>query len=319
MCASNRTPRNDVRRKGTSCDTAVLSSVNDKRPHQDVPFRPAPLSKEEYVEQAYFFRTFRERLEDNVPTQVILQHLRDEVLATTHLPYAVDFMLAEIKHSGLLHPALKRLPHYFTPFQTFIIAQAEEERTLRFTMQLALLVLEREAEYKSKDPTPAGLFVYQFETLCRNRLGYDSGLLAMAEDPLYDENWRAWIRKLPGWLGTVDLADLIYVRSEYAVQQRRRVRPNYEPRHAILFGEREGRIAAANRGKDPLYLFSALQRQLNYPKVPRAERPDPQAKLLQNLERRVQNLEARLKLLEEETKGELDITKYTVGRGGGTG
>lgn len=284
------------------------------RLHQLQPdgYRRAPLSKEEYVEQAYFFRAFRERLEDNIPTQLILQHLKDEVLATTNLPYAVDFMLAEIKHSGLLYPALERLPHYFTAFQTFIIAQAEQERTVRFTMPLALLVLEREAEYKSKEPTPAGLFVYQFETLCRNRLGYEPGLLAMAEDPFYDEHWRAWIRKLPKWLGAVDLADLIYVRSQYAVEQRRRVRPGYEPKHAILFSEREGRIAAANRGKDPLYLFSALQRQLNYPKVPRAERADPQAKLLQNLERRVQNLEARLKLLEEEAKGELDITRYSV-------
>ena len=274
--------------------------------------RPGLLPREEYVEQAYFFRAFRERLEENLPTQLVLEHLKDEVLATTNLPYAIDFMLSEVKHSGLLHPAFERLPHYFTRFQAFVVAQAEREKTMRFTVELALLVLEREARYKAEEPSPAGLFVYQFETLCRNRLGYDTGLAAMAEDPFYDEHWKRWLRKLPAMLGAVELAELIYVRSAYAVAQRQRLRPDYTPRHAILFGEKEGRIAAANRGKDPLFLFSALQRQLNYPKVPRAERPDPQAKLLQNLERRVQNLEARLKLLEEEAKGELDITKYAV-------
>ncbi len=290
----------------------VIGGVNREAVSQQPARLPGLLPKEEYVEQAYFFRAFRERLADNLPTQLVLQHLKDEVLATTKLPYAIDFMLSEVKHSGVLYPAFARLSHYFTPFQTFIIAQAERERALRFTVELALLVLEREATYKSEDPSPAGLFVYQFETLCRNRLGYDEGLAAMAGDPMYDEHWRRWLRKLPGMLGAVDLAELIYVRSEYAVKERRRQRPDYRPRHAILFGEKEGRIAAANRGKDPLFLFSALQRQLNYPKVPRAERPDPQEKLLRDLARRVQNLEARLKLLEEEAKGELDIMRYTV-------
>jgi hypothetical protein len=270
------------------------------------------LSREEYVEQAYFFRAFRERLEQNTPTQHILLHLRDEALATTNLPYAIDFMLSELRHSGLLTPVFQRLSHYFTPFQAFVIAQAESERHQRFSMELALAVLEREAEYKAKDPTPAGLFVYQFETLCRNRLGYEQGLEAMAGDPLYDEPWKAWIRTLIRKLGIVDLADLIFVRSEYAVTLRRRLNPSYKPRRPVLFGEKEGRIARANRGKDPLFLFSALQRQLGYPQVPRPEPADPQKKQLELLERRVQNLEARLKLLEEEAKGELDISRYVV-------
>ena len=47
-----------------------------------------------------------------------------------------------------------------------------------------------------------------------------------------------------------------------------------EPKLPILFGEKEGKIARANRGRDPLYLFSALQRQLGYPEVPRPRRPD---------------------------------------------
>ena len=36
-----------------------------------------------------------------------------------------------------------------------------------------------------------------------------------------------------------------------------------------LFGEKEGKIAKASRGRDPLFLFAALQRQLGYPEVPR--------------------------------------------------
>ena len=46
------------------------------------------------------------------------------------------------------------------------------------------------------------------------------------------------------------------------------------PKFPTLFGEKEGKIARANRGRDPLYLFSALQRQLGYPEVPRPRRPD---------------------------------------------
>ena len=53
----------------------------------------------------------------------------------------------------------------------------------RFSVEAALLVLQREAEYRASQPTPPGLFVYQFETLCRNRLGYDEGLRSMAGDP----------------------------------------------------------------------------------------------------------------------------------------
>ena len=33
------------------------------------------LDREEQIEQAYFFRTMRERLEENVPTQEILEHI----------------------------------------------------------------------------------------------------------------------------------------------------------------------------------------------------------------------------------------------------
>ena len=70
------------------------------------------------------------------------------------------------------------------------------------------------------------------------------------------------------------------------------------------------KIAFANRGKDPLFLFSALQRQLGYPAVPRPKQLDESQKLLRMLELKVERLEARIKLLEEEEKGGIDITKF---------
>src|SRR5437870_9066353 len=70
-------------------------------------------------------------------------------------------------------------------------------------------------------------------------------------------------------VGTVDFADLIYVRSDLYLREQRRQEPNYELPVPALFGEKEGKISKANRGRDPLYLFAALQRQLGYPEVPR--------------------------------------------------
>ncbi len=269
----------------------------------------AALDTEEYVEQTYFFRTLRERLAQNMPTQEVLARIREEILATTRLPIAIEFLTAELKHTGVLGPAMERLAHYFTPFQAFVVSQSEVEGS-RFTTEVALAVLEREAEYKARSPAPAALFCFQFETLCRNRLGYEIGLPKVADDPIYSDDWRAWIRKLRRQLGTIEFADLVYARSEHAVNEGRRRRPDYVAKHAVLFGEKEGRIAKANHGKDPLYLFAALQRQLGYPAVPRPKPPDQAANLLGQLDRRLQQIEVRLKLLESEIKGELDITQF---------
>jgi hypothetical protein len=78
----------------------------------------------------------------------------------------------------------------------------------------------------------------------------------------------------------------------------------------VLFGEREGRIALANRRKDPLFLFSSLQRQLGYPEVPRQMPAGTEQALLPQLARRLEQLEMRLKLLEEEQRGGLDLSKF---------
>ena len=141
-------------------------------------------------------------------------------------------------------------------------------------MDQALLILEREAKFKAEGPSLPALFVFQFEALSRNRLGYTKGLAAMAADPFYTEDWHDYILTLRTRLGDVDFADLIFVRSEHFATERRRLNPEFTPKFPILFGEKEGKIARANRGRDPMYLFAALQRQLGYPEVPRPRRPD---------------------------------------------
>ena len=78
----------------------------------------------------------------------------------------------------------------------------------------------------------------------------------------------------------------------------------------LLFGEKEGRIAWANRGKDPLYLFAALQRQLGYPVVPKPKRQQPQAESPALMTRRIDRLELRVKLLEEEAKDGIDLSQF---------
>jgi hypothetical protein len=307
-----------------------------------------PLGREEYIEQSHFFRALGERLAENVPAQEVLASVREEVLATTKLPLAIDFLLGELRHEGFLGPAFARLPHYFTPFQAFVIQESENSR-LRFDLRVGLEILSREAEYRAGEPTREGIFLYQFEALCRNRLGYDRGLEATARDPAFDEAWREWIRKVRRQIGMVDIADLIYVHSEYYWQRQDKgnqpqagaraplrgdSRPSAEEEAAdgaragagparfdnpaypeeearvVLFGEREGRIALANRRKDPLFLFSSLHRQLGHPEVPRQRAAEKEQALLPQLARRLEQLEMRLKLLEEDRRGEVDLTAF---------
>jgi len=267
-----------------------------------------PLDREEYIEQAYFFRTFGERLEENLPAQEILEGVREEILATTKLPMAIDVLRGELMHEGKLSRGMAHLGHYFTPFQAFVMQKAEEDKS-KFDQRTALVVLEREARYRSETPTPAGLFIYQFECLARNRLGYDRGLEAVAADPMFDDVWRDWIKKMRMRLGENDFADLIYFRSEWFIEEQRRQNEAYQPSAPVLFGRQEGRIAKANRGKDPLYLFAALQRQLGYPAIPRVKTVD-QLKLHPQLENRLSRLEKRLQLLEGESQGKLDLSEF---------
>jgi len=273
-----------------------------------------PLDREEYIEQAYFFRVCRERLLENQPTQDILLGVQQEVLSTTRLPMAIDFLRGEVLLNGKIGLGMSRLTHYFTPFQAFVMGQAEEERS-KFDYVTALLILEREAEYRSQQPTQAGLFIYQFECLSRNRLGYDKGLQAMQDDTLYDELWGKWLHGLRLQLGAIEFPDSIYFSSEqFLVDQRRRTGdPEQTARWPLLFGQKEGRIAWANKGKDPLYLFAALQRQLGYPVVPRPKRSTKDDQLSPAaLLARLQLLEKRLTILDSEFKGTLKLDEFTV-------
>ena len=270
------------------------------------------LDREEYVEQAYFFRVYRERLEDNMPSQEVLAGVMEEILATTRLPMALDFLRGEMELKGRISDGMSLLDHYFTAFQSFVMERAEEDRS-KFDQRTALLILEREASYRSESPDPAGLFIYQFECISRNRLGYDNGMRAMTADPMYDENWKDWINKVRLRLGATEFSDLIYYKSEYYKEERRKRDPDAKlDHHVTLFGINEGRIAKANTGKDPLFMFAALQRHLGYPEIPKPKRKPVGPIIHPMLEQRLQQLELRLKLLEVESKDNFDISKFSA-------
>lgn len=281
----------------------------------------SPLGREEYIEQAHFFSVLAERMAESIPAQEVLAAIREEVLVTTKLPLAIDFLLDELRHLGTLTPGMQKLSHYFTPFQCFVMGEAENDRR-RFDLRIGLEVLSREAHYRALEhATRQGLFVYQFEALCRNRLGYDKGLDAMSRDPSYDSTWSDWLLTVRRQIGIVDLADLIYVRSEF--YRRRQEQGGWVPQTesdqgaseaadsgSVLFGLQEGRIAWANRRKDPLLLFAALHRHLEYPQVPRPERGEPEQRLIPAMARRLEQLEARLRLVEEEQRGGIDLSRF---------
>lgn len=272
---------------------------------------PGPgLEKEEYIEQRHFFEGLQTGLDDNRPMQEILKSVRDEILVTTKLPLAIDFLASELKHSGLFHPAMKRLGHYFTGFQTFIVEASEDERG-KFDFLSGLEILKLEVKLRAEHATPQSLFLFQFETICRHRLKYDPGFVAMAEDPMYNEDWRRFLEVNRRRIGLIDIADMIYLRSEhYITQQKRRGAKLPGPDFPPLFGEREGRIALANRNRDPMLLFSALQRQLGYPKVPLKRKVDETLFLIPQMMRRMERMEARIKLLEDEGRGGIDLSKF---------
>ncbi|MCZ2340535.1 MAG: hypothetical protein LC104_01905 [Bacteroidales bacterium] len=278
----------------------------------NAPARTAPgqiPERDECIEQTYFFRIFRERIAQNISAQDVLARVHDEVLVTTKLPFAIQYLSTELKHSGLLGDGFARLPHYFTPFQTFVIRQAEAEGK-RFTIPVAFLILEREAAYKAGEPTQAGLFVYQLEAITRNRLGYDAGLRAIGGDPFYGPAWVENAEIVRRQIGVVDLAELVYLRSDTYVADERRDDPAYQPSLPPLFGEKEGRIARASIRRDPLFLFAALQRQLNYPEVPRLVQRDDVSTKIEMLQTKVRDLEARLRILESEQRGTFDPTQF---------
>ncbi len=274
---------------------------------------PMTLPREEYVEQAYLFRTLCERIADGIPMQDMLLQVHHEMLATTKLPMAISFLATELKHRGVMAAGMQQLSHYFSPWQAFLIEESETDRG-RFDTIMAFRILQAEAEYRSQSDNPQGIFFFQFEAMCRNRLNYDRGLKAMSEDAAYDPGWSEWILVVRRQLGLVDLADLIYGRSQAFLEYRnKRLGENAEPLdYPILFGEKEGRIAFANRRKDTLYLFAAMQRHLGYPAVPLLAKVDETLDLIPQLQRQFERLESRIQIMEEERRQGLDISKFYI-------
>jgi hypothetical protein len=270
------------------------------------------LDREEYIEQAYFWEIFLERMCDGVPAQEIILQVQDEILATTKLPMALHFLVGEIRHRGRISDGMAQMNHYFSPFQAFLMSKAEDEKT-RFDLLIALKILKAEASYRADDRlSPQGLFIFQFECIARNRLGYDFGMQAVANDPYYDETWRDWILWLRNQLGASEFCEFLYLRSDFAVEEKRRSLgdPNWQPPKTMLFGVREGRIAKANRGKDPLYMFAALERQLGYPEIPRPTPKDEEKVFHPLVEQRFDLIEKRLSVMEQELKGGIDLKQF---------
>lgn len=271
---------------------------------------PSPqLDSAEYIEQAYLFQLLGERLGEELPMQDLLEQVQYELLATTKLPLAINFLLTELKHSGLMGSAMRRIPHYFNLFQTYLIDEAEKE-TGRFTMGMAVRILRADATYRAESAEPAGFLLFQLEAISRNRLSYDRGLTAMSGDPVYNAEWAAWIRVLRAQIGLVDLADLLFLASAEYRERLLAGGHSIAGKGPFLFGQKEGRIALANRRKDPTYLFAAMQRHIGYPKVPKPKPPNRDQELIPQLLRRMERLETRIKLMEEEHRATLDITKF---------
>ena len=132
----------------------------------------------------------------------------------------------------------------------------------------------------------------------------------MAQDVFYGPDWSAFFDVVRRQVGLVDFADLLYWRSHWHVHDQRRNDPQYQPPLPPLLGEKEGKIAKANSGRDPLYLFAALQRQLNYPEVPRPQPRDELSSKLLTLQARVRELEKRIKLVESEVRGQVDLSQF---------
>jgi len=286
--------------------TKAAATVNEP---QSKPPAPQLLERAEYIEQAHLYGLLGERIVEQVPIQELLEQVQFELSASTQLPMAVSFLLTELKHSGIMAPAMKRLPHYFVPFQTYVISEAERDSG-KFDMRIALKILQAEARFRADSASREGMFFFQFEALCRNRLRYDAGLKAIASDPTYDPVWVNFILELRMQIGFVDFADYLFMHSEDYRQRLIAAGEPIEGKGPFIFGRHEGRIAFSGRQRDPLFLFAALQRHLGYPQVPRPVVIDRTIELVPQLQRRVDRLETRLQLLEQENRTGIDITKF---------
>ena len=233
------------------------------------------LDREEYVEQAYFFRTFRERSPTTCRRRTSSTRVHEELLTSTRLPYAVQFLAAELKHTGLARHGFAKLPHYFTAFQAFVVAAGRGGEDAVPDGRPRSWCSNARPRTAPRQPTQAGAVRLPVRddrpqpARLPRRLRRDDGrpVLRRRLAGIHRRTGRG--RSATSTSPTSSTCG----RSCTCIEQRR-ANPAFEPPLPPLFGEKEGKIAKASRGRDPLYLFAALQRQLGYPEVPRYKQRD---------------------------------------------
>ena len=267
-----------------------------------------------------------ERLRENMPAQEILGIVREEILATTKLPMAIDFMLAELRHLGAFSARpWSGCTHYFTPFQCFVMQEAENDTA-------AVRPARRARNPRPRGRVPRrgrrrGRACSSTSSKCSAATGWATtrGWRPSPATRRIDETWRNWILTVRRQIGMVDLADLIFVHSEFYHErkpQRRagRPRPSADAPHGRGARPRAFRRCSASRkaaspgpigGKDPLLLFAALHRQLGYPEAPRAAAGGPRgAACCRRWLAGSNSSKRRLKLVEEEQRGGINLEQF---------
>ena len=210
------------------------------------------LERDEYIEQAYLFRSLLERMDENASVQDLLRSIREEILSTTNLPKAIDFLTAELKLTGALSDGMSRSATTSRRFRPTSWAKRSAKEASSISAPRWKCSGSKPA-FRGEGSDAAGLVRLSVRIVARNRLGYDRGLEAMSRDPIYDDAWREWILNVRRQVGIVDFADLLYVRSEHFSKQRKAQGLDGEGREQADPVRRERRrIALAHRRKDPL-------------------------------------------------------------------
>ncbi len=269
------------------------------------------LDREEYIEQAHFFRTLKSRIEEGIPTQDLLSSVQEEILATTKLPMALDFMAGELKMQGVFGTAMAKLPHYFTAFQSFVVGEAERVQG-QFDLRLAAGNPGSRSQLSSRGSYSAGLVSVSI----RVDRPQSPGLRRRSDRDGAGSDLRRRLARMDldrpaaSRLGRHCRPDLRSQRPPPGTARatgesgRRPAAGGFVPDHARDVSR------LANRRKDPFLLFAALHRQLGYPEVPRRQPIDQTPEIIPGLLRRVERMETRLKLLEEEQRGGIDISRF---------
>ena len=268
-----------------------------------------PLDREEYVEQAYFFQTLRERMQQDMSTQDLLVAIRQEILATTMLPFALDFMAGELRLTGGFATAMARLPHYFTPFQTYVVGEAEKAEG-RFDFRIALEILQREVEYRAAGRRRKASSSISSRPSAATAWATTAAWRPSPPIAIFDENWREWILTVRRQVGLIDFG-----------------RHDLRPQRALSQDAGEGREAdpvrrkgGANRaGQSPqgsaLSVFGAAA-ALGLSERAAAAARGHAAISSARLQQRVDRLETRVEAFEEELRGGINLSRFYAGKEG---